>query len=78
MNGDWSFDKWLTRYKITTRVLVTTGVWMNIHAYLWGTRFAASSPLSGTEIAAIIAVVQGIATSYIVLVYKIYQENKTL
>lgn len=76
--NNWSFDKWLTRYKITTRVLLGTGLWMNIDAYQWSKTFAASSTLDGVATVGIIVAVQGLATSFIVLVYKIYQENKTL
>ena len=67
--SDWSVDKGLTKYQITTRTLRISGLWMNLHAYLWSTGFADSSSRSGAEIAAIIAVVQGIAASYVVLVY---------
>jgi hypothetical protein len=75
---DWSLDKWLTKYKITTRTLLVTGLWMNVDAYQWAKSFAASSTLTWEGTVGTIVAVQGIAASFVVLVYKIYQENKTL
>ena len=42
----------------------------------WSMKFAATSSLSGTEIAAVIAVVQVPATALFASVYKSYAENK--
>lgn len=76
MNGTWTLDKWISRYKIKTSVLLVTGVWLMVDSYLWATEFAVSSVRPGVEIAAIIAAVQGLATFYVGWIFKIYMEHR--
>lgn len=74
---EWTLDKWISRYKIKTTILLATGIWIMIDSYLWSTQFASTSLRPGLEIAAIIAAVQGLATFYVGWVFKIYMEHKT-
>ena len=69
-------DQWMKRYRIFSRTMLGIAMLMLWWVTEWSMKFAATSSLSGTEIAAVIAVVQVPATALFASVYKSYAENK--
>ena len=71
-------NAWLKSYRIFSRLTLLSSFGMMLWVTEWSMRFAASSHLSGTEVAAVIAVVQVPASTLFASVFKTYSENKTL
>lgn len=71
------FQAWMTKHRIRSTVILMTGMWMSIDSYLWAKGYADSSTRTGVETAAIIAAVQGIATSFTAWAFSTYSKNKT-
>ena len=71
-------NAWLKSYRIFSRSTLLLSMWMLYWVTEWSMKYAASSSLGGTEMAAVMAVVQVPATALFASVFKTYSENKTL
>ena len=69
-------DTWMKRYRIFSRTMLLISITQMLWVTLWSTKFAATSTLTGLEIAGVIAAVQVPVTMLFNSVYRTYSENK--
>jgi hypothetical protein len=69
-------DQWLKKYRVRSTLILSISIGQMLWVTWWSTKFAATSSLSGTEMAVVIAAVQVPVTLLFNSVYKTYQENK--
>ena len=69
-------DTWMKRYRIFSRTMLPISITQMLWVTWWSTKFAATSTLTGLEIAGVIAAVQVPVTMLFNSVYRTYSENK--
>ena len=69
-------DQWMKRYRIFSRTMLLISIAQMLWVTWWSTKFAATSTLTGLEIAGVIAAVQVPVTMLFNSVYRTYSENK--
>jgi len=65
-------NAWLKSYRVFSRLTLLSSFGMMVWVTYWSMRFAGTSALSGTEVAAVIAVVQVPASTLFASVFKTY------
>ena len=68
-------DTWMKRYRIFSRTMLLISITQMLWVTWWSTKFAATSTLTGLEIAGVIAAVQVPATMLFNSVYRTYKES---
>ena len=69
-------DTWMKRYRIFSRTMLLISITQMLWVTWWSMKFAATSTLTGLEIAGVIAAVQVPVTMLFNSVYRTYSENK--
>ena len=69
-------DTWMKRYRIFSRTMLLISITQMLWVTWWSTKFAATSTLTGLEVAGVIAAVQVPVTALFNSVYRTYSENK--
>ena len=69
-------DTWMKRSRIFSRTMLLISITQMLWVTWWSTKFAATSTLTGLEIAGVIAAVQVPVTMLFNSVYRTYSENK--
>jgi hypothetical protein len=70
------FWDWVDQRSIVRRIVLFLTVWMTWRAFQWAAVFAASTPKSGMEVAAIIAAVTAPITYLQSAAFKTYSEGR--